>query len=131
MVAPAPCFDDLVGLPYRWGARLEDGALDCFQLTAIALKRYTGIDWSPCFEWVYEQHGQNPPSGLLLRLLRRHGESCDWQPAAVGLFPAAGVGALSVVTEHGLLCIGPAEQVLHLPCVIAPRPRRLFRINHG
>jgi cell wall-associated NlpC family hydrolase len=125
-------FDDLVGLPYQWGARPQDGACDCWQLAAEALHRYTGIDWRPRFEWVYQAHGQELPCGLLLRLLDRHTTPGSWQPGALGFLPTAGAGALSTVTEYGLLLIGPAERVVHLPRAFAPRPRRLYQVNpHG
>lgn len=125
--------DDLVGLPYRWGSRPEEGAVDCFQLAAEALLRYTGIDWRPRFQWVYQAaHDQQLPGGLLLRLLDRHTTPGSWQPGALGFQPTAGAGALSTVTDYGLLLIGPAHRVVHIPRAFAPRPRRLYQVNpHG
>lgn len=123
-----PTFNDLVGLPYRWGARPQDGATDCFQLACEALRRRGCQDYSFMFEWVYERYDEGAmPRSLLYRLLR----STGWPlvapaPGVVGFHASATHGALSTVTEHGLLLVGPAQRVVHLSAAAAPTPDRFF-----
>jgi hypothetical protein len=47
-------FNDLIGLPYQWGAAPWSGKTDCFQLACEVHKRLGFADYSNQFEWVYE-----------------------------------------------------------------------------
>jgi hypothetical protein len=123
-----PSFNDLVGLPFRWGARpARDHATDCFQLVAEGLARYGRGDWSPRFDWVYQEYGERLPCTLIYRLVVLHGQRVkSASPGIVGYLPTDGRGALALCTDHGLLFIGPGERVVHAPAAAAPKPLAHF-----
>lgn len=127
-MSETPVFNDLLGLPFRWGARPQDGATDCFQLSCEALRRYGRTDYAPLFAWVYERFSEaSIPRTLVYRLLCCHGVSIErMAPGAVAFFSTGEHGALATVTDHGLLLLGPSRTVIHLPAAAAPRPDRLF-----
>jgi hypothetical protein len=52
-------FNDLIGLPYQWGAAPWSGKTDCFQLACEVHKRLGFADYSNQFEWVYELYDES------------------------------------------------------------------------
>lgn len=117
-------FADLVGLRYRWGASPEDGTgyTDCFALLCTVRRRLGLSDYAPRFAWVYDQFTEDTlPRGRILRWVRDNSTPYPPRPGVVSVFPAK-CGALATYTEHGVIFIGPGQNVIHVP-----PPPRTFR----
>lgn len=110
-------FNDLIGLPYQWGAAPWMGKTDCFQLVCEVHRRLQLADYSNKFEWVYELYGENTfPKPLLVRWVIENGNRLR-QPTvgAVALLPAAVGSALGTIVEDGALFLSPSGTVIKAP----------------
>lgn len=111
--------NDLVGLVYGWGHRPGDGSgmTDCFQLACEVHRRLGFADYAPEFAWVYEQFTEETfDRRLLARWLATNSRRLAApQVGAVALLTDKAFGALASVTEHGLLLIGPGQNVVQVP----------------
>jgi hypothetical protein len=111
-------FNDLIGLRYGWHCRPNDGTgkTDCFQLVCEARRRLGMSDYAPRFEWVYSVYDEfSLPPRQILRWLRENGKKSPARTGSFLIFPGARVGALGILTDHGILFIGPGGSVVHLP----------------
>jgi hypothetical protein len=79
-------FNDLIGLPYQWGAAPWSGKTDCFQLACEVHKRLGFADYSNQFEWVYELFDESTfAKPLLARWMIENGTRLKQPtPGAVG-----------------------------------------------
>lgn len=111
--------NDLILLRYGWGHRPGDGSglTDCFQLTCEVMRRMGLRDYSPAFQWVYSKYDDNTlPRRKIIRWLLENGRRLDGpQTGAVGLINGNKGAALGTATDHGLLFIGPGDNVIHTP----------------
>jgi hypothetical protein len=119
-------FADLVGMPYRWGHSPEDGSgfTDCFGLACTMRRRLELSDYYPRFAWVYAEHTETSlPPGRILRWVLEHSAPCPPRPGAIAVLPAR-CGALATCTDSGIICIGPGQNVIHVP--LPPRTYRTY-----
>lgn len=91
--------NDLIGLPYRWGARANEGAIDCFQLHNEIRKRLGLSDKSQEFAFAYEQWTETtfPPSQLLKWLHEKCRKSPLTEGAIAFISDGADRGALGTI----------------------------------
>lgn len=110
-------FNDLIGLPYQWGAAPWTGKTDCFQLACEVHNRLGHGDYAKRFDWVYDLYDEHTfPKGLLVRWLLENGKRIkDARPGAVALLPASIGSALSTIVEDGALFLSPAGMVVKAP----------------
>ncbi len=111
-------FNDLIGLRYGWGCRPGDGSerTDCFQLFCEARRRLGLSDYASRFEWVYGAYGEGSlPKGQILRWVIENSVRSAAVPGSVIVFPGESAGAMATITEFGVLCIGPGQNVIHAP----------------
>jgi hypothetical protein len=119
-------FNDLVGLRYRFGHSPEDGSgfTDCFGLLCTVRRRLSLSDYYPRFRWVYDHYTEaSLPPGRILRWVLENGTPCEQRPGAISVVQTTH-GALLTHTEHGVICIGPGQNVIHVP--ISPRTLRTY-----
>jgi hypothetical protein len=98
-------FNDLIGLPYQWGAAPWSGKTDCFQLACEVHNRLGFADYSDQFEWVYELFDESTfAKPLLARWMIENGTRLK-RPVigAVAMLPAAIGSALGTIVEDGAL----------------------------
>lgn len=109
--------NDLIGLPYQWGAAPWSGKTDCFQLACEVHSRMGFGDYASRFDWVYELYDENTfPRGLLVRWLLQNGRRIKQaMPGAVALLPAAMGSALGTIMEDGALFLSPSGVVIKAP----------------
>lgn len=110
-------FNDLIGLPYQWGAAPWTGKTDCFQLACEVRSRLGLKDYSAQFDWVYELYDDHTfPKGLLGRWVLQHGtRTMTPSTGALALLPASAGSALSTVVEDGAVFLSPAGMVVKAP----------------
>jgi hypothetical protein len=106
--------NDLIGLPYQWGAAPWSGKTDCFQLACEVHKRLGFADYTDRFEWVYELYDESTfPKPLLVRWMLQNGSRMKQpRPGAVALLPASIVSALGTIVEDGALFLSPVGTVI-------------------
>jgi hypothetical protein len=110
-------FNDLIGLPYQWGAAPWSGKTDCFQLACEVHKRLGFADYSNQFEWVYELFDESTfAKPLLARWMIENGTRLK-RPVigAVAMLPAAIGSALGTIVEDGALFLSPSGAVIRAP----------------
>ena len=110
-------FNDLIGLPYQWGAAPWSGKTDCFQLACEAHKRLGFADYTDQFEWVYELFDESTfAKPLLTRWMIENGTRLQ-RPVlgAVAMLPAAIGSALGTIVEGGGLFLSPSGAVIRAP----------------
>lgn len=110
-------YNDLIGLPYQWGAAPWSGKTDCFQLACEVHKRLGFADYADRFEWVYELYSEEAfPKPLLVRWMIENGTRLAEPVAgAVVLLPAAIGSALGTIVEEGALFLSPSGTVIKAP----------------
>jgi len=110
-------FNDLIGLPYSWGAAPWSGKNDCFQLACEVHKRLGFADYTERFEWVYELYDEQTfPRGLLVRWMLQNGTRLEVAtPGAVVLLPTAMGSALGTILEDGAMFLAPNNTVVKAP----------------
>jgi hypothetical protein len=109
--------NDLIGIPYQWGAAPSTGKTDCFQLVCEIRRRLGLKDYAPDFAWVYAQYNEQTfRRGLLPRWLLQNGKRIT-EPVhgAVALLPAAIGSALGTIVEDGALFLSPGGTVIKAP----------------
>ena len=104
---------DLVGLPYRWGARPSEGATDCFQLVCEVRRRLGLTDYEQEFQWVYETYDERtlPDRRIARWLLTKGSRTTVLEPGTISL---SSWRALASWTGTGWLCIAPGKAVVLL-----------------
>ena len=110
-------FNDLIGLPYCWGAPPWTGKTDCFQLACEVHSRLGYGDYTAKFDWVYELYDEETfPRGLLVRWMLQNGSRLQApKHGAVTLLPAAIGSALGTIVEDGALFLSPGGTVIRAP----------------
>lgn len=93
------CINDLIGLPYQWGKRPSEGAVDCFQLHNEIRLRLGLSDQSERFAFAYSQWSEHtfPPSQLLKWLQKECIKSEPREGAIVFISECANKGALGTI----------------------------------
>ena len=113
--------NDLLFLRYGWGHKPDDGSglTDCFQLTCEVMRRMGLRDYSPLFQWVYEQYDDDTfPRRKIVRWLLENGRRLDApKEGAVALIDGTKGAALGTATDYGLIFLGPGGNVVHSPIV--------------
>ncbi len=114
---PTLCCNDLIGLPYQWGARPEEGATDCFMLCGTIRRRLGLSDYFQEYGWLYDKwDGTTFPASIVLRWLRKHGRVGPPRVGAVACIQSAKGFALgTVVDDDGVVYISPGERVTRAP----------------
>jgi hypothetical protein len=110
-------FHDLLRLRYAWGHSPEDGSglTDCFGLACTVRQRLGLSDYGPRFRWVYTRYDEATlPRGRILRWVLENADPCSPRPGAISVVQTTH-GALLTHTEHGVICIGPGQNVIHAP----------------
>lgn len=121
--------NDLIGLRYGWRNRPGDGSgkTDCFQLACEVHRRFGFADYSPEFDWVYEQFTDDTfKRRSIARWLLQNGTRCtEPKPGMVILLPGQLGAALGTYTdETRVLFIGPNHNVVKGP--MQPSMGKLF-----
>ena len=118
MPSPIVCFNDLVGMPYKWGAMPESGFTDCLGLCSEIRRRLGMHDYREDYAWVYEQWDEsNFPSREVLRWLRKNGQKTEPVIGAIGYVPdqKQGFALVTMVSETSMMMISPGEKVARVP----------------
>ena len=124
--------NDLIGLRRAWSARPGDGSgtVDCCLLAAQVHKRLGYHDYTPDFEWVFDQYTDATfPRRIMAKWLLQNGTRLSGpEPHAVVLLPGSSGGAMGTVMDDGnVLFITEKSGV-----VLAPIPAgtgHYFRLN--
>lgn len=109
---------DLVGLPYRWGARPVEGATDCFMLCGEVRRRLGLPDYFQQYSWIYERWDAfSFPSAIVLRWLQRHGRLSEPVIGAVACLPSStnGFALGTLIDEDRVLFISPGGRATVSP----------------
>lgn len=95
--------NDLIGLPYQWGGKPSEGAVDCFQLHNEIRKRLGLLDKSQQFAFAYEQWTEATfPRSQLMRWLKSECTACEERNGAIVLMQGdKGRGALGTIVGYG------------------------------
>jgi hypothetical protein len=111
-------FSDLIGLPYQWAAKPEQGATDCFMLSSEVRKRLGLFSYDEQYEWIYQRWDDASfPSKLVLKWLHQHGQLCEASAGAVACLPDRKNGfALGTMdTDDSVIFIAPGQRVTRVP----------------
>jgi len=116
------CFNDLIGLQYKWGAHPLDnnGFTDCFALVMEVRRRLGLRDFYPDFKWVYEAYGHEGVRGRqILRWFWDYGQRIN-SAREGAIFRTMGANATGlalavVIDSDSALLIGPSGRVIALP----------------
>ena len=116
------CFNDLIGLQYKWGAHPADGSgfTDCFALSMEARRRLGLHDFFPEFQWVYEAYEDEGVGGrqILQWIWQRAERTKEARIGAVFRTKGcngAGIALATVIDNETALLIGPGKRVIALP----------------
>jgi hypothetical protein len=116
------CFNDLIGLQYKWGAHPSDksGFTDCFALSMEARRRMGLHDFFPEFQWVYKEYDDEGVGGRqILRWIweraQRTTEACNGAVFRTKGRDGGGIALATVINEQDALLIGPSKRVIVLP----------------
>jgi hypothetical protein len=101
---------DLIGLPYRWGAKPSEGATDCFQLVCEARRRLGLADYTAEFAWVYETYTEEtlPDRRIARWLLTKGTRTSTLEPGTICLSTWR---AMASWTGTAFLFIAPGGRV--------------------
>jgi hypothetical protein len=120
-------FNDLIGLQYQWGARPRDrsGFTDCFALSMEARKRMGLRDYSPVFQWVYDQFAPEKVGGRqIIRWLWQYSEKTKICRNGAMFYISSGnsgIALATVVHDYSALFIGPSKRVIVAPLATVTR----------
>jgi len=108
--------NDLIGLEYRWAARPDDGATDCFQLMCEVRRRLGLSDYSERFAWVYEEYSpETLNSSSIARWLLQSGKRIRIAKSGVSALLAQRNPALGTVVDGDLIFISSGQKVIRVP----------------
>lgn len=119
-------FNDLIGLPYKWAAKPEEGATDCLQLVGEARRRLGLYDYSEEFAWIYEKWEETSfPALQIVKWAREHGTKTAPRAGAIGYLKArqAGVALGVMVDDESFLFISPGGNATRTGSYNLPRIR--------
>ena len=127
-------FNDLIGLPYQWAAKPEDGATDCLQLMSEARRRLGLYDYSQDFAWVYEQWNEKDFPGMFIaKWSKENGKQCDARLGAFGFLRgnAGGLALGTVVDDESFLFIAAGGKAVRSKLYNLPRIRLYWGQKDG
>jgi|694.fasta_scaffold46864_5 hypothetical protein len=128
------CFNDLIGLPYQWGKKPNEGATDCLQLMSEARRRLGLYDYSQDFEWIYEKWEEEKfPGAMIARWMKENADQCDARIGAMGYLcgNTGGLALGTVVDDDGFLFISAGEKVVRAKLYNLPRIRLYWGKKDG
>lgn len=121
--------NDLIGMPYRWGASPEDGSgyTDCWQLVCCVRRRLGLPDHASQFDWAYETYTEGSLMlSIILRWLHKYATQVEAPRAGtiVCMRTVDNVAALgTAISENKVIFIGGAKRVVTAPCSLIESPR--------
>lgn len=119
-------FNDLIGLPYQWKAKPEDGATDCLHLMSEVRCRLGLYDYSQDFAWIYDQWKEEDFPGMLIaKWMKENGSPCEAKLGAVGFLKgnSGGLAIGTVVDDESFLFIAAGGKVVRSKLYNLPRIR--------
>ena len=117
-------FNDLIGMPYRWGACPSDGSgfTDCFGLSMEVRKRLGLHDFRPEFAFIYEQEAVSVKQ--ILKWLWERGEKLK-EPRNGAVFcnggRETGIALATVCDNDRAILLGPSKRVIMAPLATVAR----------
>lgn len=122
-------FNDLIGLPYKWGAFPGDGSgfTDCFGLSMTIRARLGLHDFRLDYAWLYEHYDETTLSGRqIVKWLWERGEKIPFaRPGAVFMNHggASGVALATVIDPSIAMLIGHSGRAIMAPLATVARGR--------